>query len=112
MSKPKAITEFEKLPEEIKQQIKLHYPYGFEKHLISFKNHKKHLISALPYETEDKHYLVKMTREKAQTLILTDTDYNENGILTSAKKEEYEKKFEDLLKKLEEEKQPTSTKKK
>ncbi len=97
MSKPKVITEFEKLDEEIKQLIKLNYPFGFEKHLIQFKNHKKHLISALPYETADKHYLVKMTREKANTIILEDADYNENGLLITAKKEEYEKKFKDIL---------------
>jgi len=94
MSKPKAIVEFEKLTEDIKQRIKLNYPNGFEKHLIQFKNHKKHLISALPYETIDKHYLVKMTREKANTIILEDDDYNENGILRNDKIEEYKKKFD------------------
>lgn len=98
MSKPKVITEFEKLDEDIQQQIKLNYPYGFEKHLISFKNHKKHLISALPYETADKHYLVKMTREKANDIIAKDDDYNDNGMLLASKKEEYEKKYEKILK--------------
>lgn len=98
MSKPKVITEFEKLEEDIQQQIKLNYPFGFEKHLISFKNHKKHLISALPYETDDKHYLVKMTREKANDIIAKDDDYNDNGMLLASKKEEYEKKFEKILK--------------
>lgn len=93
MSKPKAITEFEKLPAEIKEQIKLNYPQGFEKHLISFKNHKKHLISALPYETEEKQYLVKMTREKANAIILEDDDYNDNGMLKLSVKEKYEKKY-------------------
>jgi len=93
MSKPRVITEFEKLEDEIKQQVKLNYPNGFEKHLIQFKNHKKHLISALPYETEEKHYLVKMTREKANSIILEDDDYNENGILRADKKEEYAKKY-------------------
>lgn len=101
MSKPKVITVFEKLDDDIKQQIKLHYPQGFEKHLISFKNHKKHLISALPYETIDKHYLVKMTRESAQQLIIADEDYNENGMLIIAKKEEYEKKFKKFLEEME-----------
>jgi len=96
MSKPKVIIEFDKLEEVIKQQVKLHNPTGFEKNLITFKNHKKHLISALPYETEDKHYLIKMTREKATALILNDEDYNDNGILISEKREEYEKNFKKL----------------
>ena len=94
MSKPRAIVDFSKLEEEVKQRIKLHYPNGFDKHLIQFKNHKKHLISALPYETEDKHYLIKMTREQAHEIILNDDDYNENGILKKDKKEEYQKILE------------------
>lgn len=98
MSKPRVITEFEKLEEELKQLIKLSHPYGFEKNLISFKNHKKHLISALPYETEDRHFLIKMTREKANAIILADDDYNENGILKTVKKEEYEANYKELVK--------------
>lgn len=96
MSKPKVITEFEKLDEDIKQQIKLNYPHGFEKHLISFKNHKKHLISALPFETLDRHYLVKMTREKANDLILKDEDFNDNGFLKGSVKETLSKKYSKL----------------
>jgi len=93
MSKPKVITEYEKLDVSLKEQIKLQYPKGFDKHLITFKNHKKHLISALPYETEDRHYLVKMTREKASKIIISDSDYNDNGILIAEKKAEYEGKY-------------------
>lgn len=94
MSKPRVIIEFDKLEEAIQQQVKLNYLNGFEKHLIRFKNHKKHLISALPFEAEDKHYLIRMTREKAQELILNDDDYNDNGMLKIAKKEEYEKNIQ------------------
>lgn len=97
MSKPKVIVEFEKLDEDIKKLVKLEYPYGFEKNLITFKNHKKHLISALPYETADRHYLIKMSREKANEIILNDDDYNENGMLINAQKVKYEKKFAKIL---------------
>ena len=97
MSKPKVIIEFEKLEIDIQQQVKLNYPHGFEKHLISFKNHKKHLISALPYETIDKHYLIKMTREKANSIVMNDSDYNDNGMLKNSKKEEYEAKFGSII---------------
>lgn len=110
MSKPKVITEFEKLEDDIKQRIKLNYPFGFEKHLIHFKNHKKHLISALPFEAEDRTYLVKMTREKAYTIITNDEDYNENGMLKAEKKKEYEDKFAALMDQVEE--TPKETKKK
>lgn len=102
MSKPKVITEFEKLEVDLKQRIKLNYPFGFEKHLITFKNKKRHLLSALPYEAEDREYLVKMTREKAFSIIKNDDDYNENGMLKAEKKKEYEEKFAALLDKVEE----------
>ena len=102
MSKPKVIKEFEKLDEQIKLQIKLNYPYGFEKHLITFKNHKKHLISALPYETEDRHFLVKMTREKAQAIISNDEDYNDNGILKEEAKSNIQAQIQEHISKLEE----------
>jgi len=96
MSKPKIIVSFDNLDENLKQRIKLNYPTGFEKHLITFKNHKKHLISALPYETLDKHYLVKMSREKASEIISNDDDYNGNGLLKVKIQEAYEEKFANL----------------
>ncbi len=68
MSKPKVIKEFGALDDAVKQAIYELYPYGFERHLITFKNHKKHLISALPFETEDRFYMVKMTRGEANKI--------------------------------------------
>ena len=98
MSKPKVITEFEKLEQDLQERIKLNYPQGFEKHLIQFKNKKKHLISALPYEAEDRYYLVKMSREKAHSIVVNDSDYNDNGMLKSDIMAAYEEKFAALLK--------------
>lgn len=68
MSKPRVIKEFDALDDAVKQAIFEKYPYGFERHLITFKNHKKHLVSALPFETEDKYYMVKMTRSEANDI--------------------------------------------
>jgi len=93
MSKPRVIKDFEKLDENIILQIKLKYPLGFEKHLISFKNHKNALISALPFEAEDRVYLVRMTRDEAHTIIRDDEDYNSNGQLRTEAKLEIEKKL-------------------
>lgn len=69
MSKPKVIKEFDKLDESVKQAIFAKYPYGFDKHIITFKNHKKALISALPFETEEFQYMVKMTRAEANQIV-------------------------------------------
>jgi len=91
MSKPRVIKDYDKLDENIIQQIKLKYPSGYEKHLITFKNHKKHLISALPFEAKDRYYLAKMTRAQAQDIITKDEDYNDNGQLRSESKAELEK---------------------
>lgn len=104
MSKPRVITEFEKLDESILLRIKLEFPLGYEKHLIRFKNHKKALISALPYETEDRHYLIKMTREKANSIIQADEDFNENGILKEKSKVKIEAKVKKLMAATEEKK--------
>ena len=98
MSKPKVIIDFDKIDETLKIQIKLAYPNGFEKHLIAFKNHKKHLISALPFEGEERHFLVKMTREKANEIIQADDDYNENGMLKTSSKEKMERQLEEIAK--------------
>jgi hypothetical protein len=95
MSKPRVIKAFEKLDTEIQEQIKLAYPRGFEKHLIRFKNIENKFVSALPFETEDKYYMVKMSVEEAQRIILDDDDYNDNGILRSEVREQYEEKFSD-----------------
>ena len=82
MSKPKVIKEFDALDDAVKQAIYQAYPYGFDKHLITFKNHKNHLISALPFETEDRYYMVKMTRSEANAI--------------SSNKEEFEASLDDI----------------
>ena len=46
--------------------------------------------SGLPFETEDKYYLVKMTREEASNLIADDDDYDDDGNLKDDVREEYE----------------------
>ena len=95
MSKPRVIKDYDKIDETILQRIKLKYPYGFEKHLITFKNAKKHLISALPFESDDFYYLVRMTRTQAQTIVRQDEDYDENGELKSVSRKKLEKIIED-----------------
>lgn len=93
MNKPRIIKDFEKLSEEITAQIKLEYPYGFEKKLIQFKNKEGKFVSALPYETEDHFYLIRMTRLEAQELISDDDDYDDDGNLTDDAKD----KLEDII---------------
>ncbi len=97
MSKPRVLKAFGKLEPEIQEQIKLAYPRGFEKHLIRFKGIDGKFISALPYETEDRYYMVKMSMQEAQRIILNDEDYNDMGVLKDKARARYEEKFADDL---------------
>lgn len=96
MNKPRVVKDYEKLDEAILEQIKLNYPRGFQKNLITFKNAAGAFVSALPFETEEKHYLVRMTRAEALDIIEDDDDYDEDGLLKDDVKEEYEEKYEDI----------------
>ena len=96
-SKPRVIKDFEKWDKDIQEQIKLEYPEGFEDNLIYFTNKEGKRVSALPFETEEKYYLVRMTIEEAQQIIEDDDDYDEDGNLKDDIRVEYaEKHNEDL----------------
>jgi len=99
MNKPKVVKNFDKITQEVLALIKLEYPYGFETKLILFKNKEGKLVSALPFETEDHCYLIRMTKSKAQEIIEDDDDYDDKGNLTEDAKD----KLEDELKKLSDE---------
>lgn len=94
--KPKVIQDYEKLSKEIKEQIKLYYPDGYIDYLIEFTNAKGELVSALQFETDEKIYMVRMSARKAQELIDDDSDYDEDGILLSSRRERYEDKYSDV----------------
>ena len=94
--KPRIISSFEKIDRSIQEQIKLEYPEGFSQHLITFMNKDGDKVSALRFETEDKVYLIKMSKIIAQQLIEDDEDYDDAGNLTDFAKEQYEEKYEDI----------------
>jgi hypothetical protein len=58
--KKKVIKDYKNLPEDIREAIRDKYPQGFVNHIITFFDRDKQLISALPYETEEISYLIKM----------------------------------------------------
>jgi hypothetical protein len=97
--KPRVIKDFEKLDTSIQEQIKLNYPEGFYSHLISFTNREGNKVSALPFETEDKYYLVRMTVQQALDIIEDDDDYDEDGLLKEGIKLDFEDKYagEDII---------------
>jgi hypothetical protein len=95
MSKPRVVKDYEKLTEEVIEQIKLVYPLGFSRHLVSFLNKDGEKKKGLPFETDDFYYLIRMTEEKAEAIIEEDDDYDDDGILKSSVKEFYEDKYID-----------------
>jgi hypothetical protein len=95
MDKPRVIKDFDALDVAIQEQIKLFYPEGFYEHLIRFPNKEGKLVSALPFETEEKYYLVRMTVAQAQEIIEDDDDYGDDGTLRDDVRDEYEEKYDD-----------------
>jgi len=94
--KPRVIKDYDRLDLAVQEQIKLAYPYGFAKSLIFFTDKEGVKVSALPFETDDKYYLVRMTKLEAQQIIKDDEDYNEMGQLKEDVKFDYEDKYSDL----------------
>ncbi len=94
-NKPRVIKDYKKLDEDIQEQIKLAYPYGFSESLITFSYKDGLMISALPFETDDRYYLVKMSVVEAEQLIKEDVDYDDDGTLKSSAKEGYTQKHAD-----------------
>ena len=92
-SKPRVIKDFEKLDEQIQEQIKLSYPNGFSEFLVAYNDKEGKRRTALPFETDDRYYLVRMTEDEAVQLIDEDDDFGDDGMLKDEIKEEYEVKY-------------------
>lgn len=95
MNKPRVVKDYDKLADEVKEQIKLVYPRGFSHHLVSFVNKAGEKKMGLPFETEDFYYLIRMTSVKAEQIIEDDDDFNDQGILKEAALVDYTEKYED-----------------
>lgn len=94
--KPRVIKDYETLPTEIQEQIKIAYPHGYHKKLIQFTDARGAKVSALPYETDEKYYLVRMTVAEAQQIVADDDDFDEEGLLREEQQDIYEDRYEEL----------------
>ena len=94
-NKPRVIKDYDKLDPSIQEQIKLEYPSGYSENLIYFTNKDGKRVSALPFETEDKYYLVRMTVYEAERIIEEDDDFDSSGSLKDSAREEYSSKYGD-----------------
>ncbi|MBK8966264.1 MAG: hypothetical protein R3D58_13420 [Saprospiraceae bacterium] len=81
MTKKRVVKDFDALPEEIIRQVKLEYPTGFADNLLYYTNAEGKKVSALPFETEEVYYLIRMTVQEAKRLVREDDDYDDDGVL-------------------------------
>ena len=62
-SKPRVIKDFDKLDKDLQEKVLDAYPNGFIEYLISYTDPKTGMERfALPYETEDKYYMVRVDK--------------------------------------------------
>ena len=80
MAKKRIIKDYDKLPEDITVRLKMQYPEGFAEHLLVYTNARGMQVTALPYDTENIYYLIRMTSQEALRIIEEDNDY-EGGTL-------------------------------
>ncbi len=81
LAKKRVIKDYEALPEDIIRLVKLRYPTGFAAFLVQYTNKEGKLVSALPFETEEMYYLIRMTMQEAKRLVKEDEDYDDEGVL-------------------------------
>ena len=95
-SKPRIIKDYNKLDKELQLQIKLVYADGFAENLIHFFDKSGIKITVLPFETEDKYYMLRMTENEAVQIVDDDDDFDDDGFLKSEVKQNYEDKYAEL----------------
>jgi hypothetical protein len=95
-NKPRVVKDYEKLDTDLQEQIKLSYPSGFSDHLVSYFDKEGKKRTALPFETDEKYYLVRMTISEAVQIIDDDEDFDSSGTLKEEIKEELEEKYSDV----------------
>lgn len=81
MAKKRIIKDYETLPEDIIRMVKMKYPTGYAASLISYTDKEGKKVSALPFETEETYYLIRMTIQDAKRIVKEDEDFDDEGVL-------------------------------
>ncbi len=95
MAKKRIVIDYEKLPDETINRIKLEYPEGYEDNLITFTNAEGRYVSALPFETDEIYYLIRFTEGEARKIIKDDDDFGDDGKLRNDFGDELETETEE-----------------
>lgn len=59
----------------------MRYPTGYADNLVSYTDKEGKKVSALPFETDEIYYLIRMTVQEARRLVKEDEDFDEEGVL-------------------------------
>jgi DNA-directed RNA polymerase subunit delta len=81
LAKKRVVKDYDALPDDIIRLVKMKYPTGFADHLVSYNDKEGKKVSALPFETDDVYYLIRMTILEARRLVKEDVDYDDEGVL-------------------------------
>ena len=66
--KKRVIVDYKNITNELLDLLNTTYPDGYEDAVIRFKNAKDEMVSAVPLETDDAKYLVKVSVQLAAKL--------------------------------------------
>lgn len=93
--KKRIIKDFDKLDKEFQDQVRMHYPNGFNGSLISFYDRNGKRITAFPFETHDTKYLFKVVlsnpvKKMRKKDIVHANDYSEGSELNPYEHSNYE----------------------
>jgi DNA-directed RNA polymerase subunit delta len=61
VEKKRVIVDHKNISNELIQLLMEKHPYGYDDAVIKFKNAKGEIVSAVPLETEDTKYLIKVS---------------------------------------------------
>ncbi len=81
MAKKRVVKDYDALTEDIVRLVKLKYPSGYAESLVTYTDKEGKKVSALPFESDDTHYLIRMTILEAKRLVKEDEDYDDEGQL-------------------------------
>lgn len=77
MAKKRVVKDYQALTEEIVRAIREKYPTGYADHLVSYSDKDGKKVSALPFETEDTYYLIRMSVQEAKRLVKDDEEFDD-----------------------------------
>ncbi|CAN5425187.1 hypothetical protein BH23BAC1_BH23BAC1_35400 [soil metagenome] len=78
MEKKRIIKSFDNLSPELQDMLKEKYKYGYSNQIVRLSNAKNETFFAVPFETEEANYLVKVQPERLKKSSNAKEDYFSN----------------------------------